>query len=194
MRKRRSLRAAIMIMAPLGLLCGSLMVLGVPESASAGTVTGTVTGMVFRDYNSSGVDYTTATAADPAVDVGVPGAVVTAFDSTDTQVGTATSASDGTYSLSISGAASDAIRLEFTPPTGFFSGPIATASVNSPIVSSGPEQFVTHPFASCASFWGSSVHGPPYLQYQPAKSKMDTTTTPTRTFSRQVGMARDNAR
>jgi hypothetical protein len=37
-------------------------------------------------------------------------------------------------------------------------------------------------------------HGPPYRQYQPANSKMAAAMTPQLNFSRQVGMARDNAR
>jgi hypothetical protein len=100
MKQRRRYQTPVgLIVAPalsLLLLCGTFAVLGVPQAAAAGSVAGTV----FRDYNSSGLDNTTATPADPAVDVGVGGVTVAAFDSNNTQVGTATSAADGTFAWS----------------------------------------------------------------------------------------------
>src|ERR1035437_8980922 len=164
--RHRFATSAIMIVAPLGLLCGTLMALGVPDAVDAGGVPGTVTGTVFRDYNSSGLDNTSATTADPAVDVGVGGAIVTAYDSGDIQVGTATSAADGTYTLGISGAASNAIRLEFTPPTGYFSGPIGTATSGDPIASGGPEQFVTLSGGAATGNYGADAPGD-YCQSDP---------------------------
>lgn len=58
-----------------------------------------VSGKVFNDFNTNGVfDTDPATGA---VDVGVPGFTVRAFTGTHTLVGTATTAADGTYSMSL---------------------------------------------------------------------------------------------
>jgi hypothetical protein len=49
----------------------------------------------------------------------VSGVVVTAYDSSGTQVGTATTSGDGTYSLNVSSAATNNVRIEFTTPNGY---------------------------------------------------------------------------
>ena len=73
--------------------------------------TGAITGTVFNDKNSNGVN--------DGTDVGVSGVVVTAYDSSGAQVGTATSAGNGTYSLSVSSSATADVRIEFTTPNGY---------------------------------------------------------------------------
>ena len=91
-------------------VCISLLGLQIAISdvqAAAGAISGTV----FNDKNSDGVNDVT--------DAGVSGVVVTAYDSTGAQVGTATSAGDGTYSLSVSSAATTDVRVEFTTPNGY---------------------------------------------------------------------------
>lgn len=81
-------------------------------SASASTVTG----LVFQDFNSNGVRDTAITAGQ-ATDIGVAGIAVDAYDSRGTRVGTGITASDGTYTLSISNNASSDLRIEFTIPS-----------------------------------------------------------------------------
>jgi hypothetical protein len=101
-----------------------------PASA-AGTTSGSVTGVVFRDYDASG----SRSAAEP----GVAGVTVSAVDADGTAVGTATTAADGSYSLAVAGAKSTSVRVEFTTlPAGSASGPKGADSGTS-------VQFVTLP-------------------------------------------------
>lgn len=82
--------------------------------------TGTISGKVFQDFNSDGLfDNSGGTAALPAaVDIGVAGVVVTAYTSLNASAGTATTASDGTYSISATG--TGPYRVEFTSiPSGY---------------------------------------------------------------------------
>lgn len=64
---------------------------------------GDVSGTVFRDYNANGVQ----DAGEP----GVAGVTVTAYDSSGTSVGSTTTASDGTYTLT---SLPDDVRIEVT--------------------------------------------------------------------------------
>ena len=66
----------------------------------------TVDGNVFRDYNDNG----TVQALEP----GVPGISVDVFDATGANVGTTTTAADGTYSAALSVGAGTDVRVEFT--------------------------------------------------------------------------------
>ena len=94
-------------------------------SAAHAFAAGTISGTVFNDYNSNGTFDTTATLTNTgggtvgvAKDVGVSGVTVTAYDGTGAAVGTATSAADGTYSLTATG--TGPYRIEFTTiPSGF---------------------------------------------------------------------------
>jgi uncharacterized repeat protein (TIGR01451 family) len=75
---------------------------------------GSVTGVVFRDYNENGQ----RDLREP----GVPNIRVTAYDSTGTPVGTAATIADGTYTLAWTGP-DTSVRLEFTNiPEGFEPG------------------------------------------------------------------------
>ncbi|MBP7184029.1 MAG: hypothetical protein KBA06_00855 [Saprospiraceae bacterium] len=102
-----------------------------------------ISGFVFQDYNENGVRDLTSTinAADGkpipiAMDGGIAGIIVNAYDNAGTLVGTATSLSDGSYSIA---AVSGSLRLEFTNiPTGYFSTVNGTSSNTS-------VQFVTAP-------------------------------------------------
>ena len=81
---------------------------------------GTVSGTVFQDFNGNGnFDTTGGTAAAPtAIDVGVGGVTVTAYDGTGASQGSAVTVAAGTYSFSTGGAGP--YRLEFTTlPAGF---------------------------------------------------------------------------
>ena len=83
-------------------------------SAAAGNVDGTVAGSVFQDFGSTGI-YTTGDAA-----AGVPrnrpiaGVTATAYDADGDAVGTATSAADGTYTITVTDARSQDLRVEFS--------------------------------------------------------------------------------
>lgn len=76
----------------------------------------TISGLVFHDYDSDGIR-DTATTFGHAVDNGVGGIIVRAFDSTGVEVANTNSASDGTYTLNITESASTEIRVEFTIPS-----------------------------------------------------------------------------
>jgi len=85
-----------------------------------GANAGQIRGTVFQDYNSNGVMNTTADTSNPALDTGVAGVTVKAYDAVGAQVGaTATTAADGTYM--ITGITDGATyRVEFsTLPTGY---------------------------------------------------------------------------
>ena len=84
------------------------------------SATGTITGTVFQDFNGNG-NFDTSGGVDPAIeaiDVGVAGITVTAYDSNGAAQGTTASLADGTFSLSATG--TGPYRLEFTTlPVGF---------------------------------------------------------------------------
>ena len=83
-------------------------------TAAALAVDGTVKGVVFQDFGSTGF-FTTGNAA-----TGVPrnrpisGVTAQAFDADGGRVGTATSGSDGTYTINVSGARSNYLRVQFS--------------------------------------------------------------------------------
>ncbi|KGA15182.1 hypothetical protein GM51_15520, partial [freshwater metagenome] len=84
------------------------------------SLAGTVSGVVFNDKNGDGER--TSAAAEP----GVAGSDVKAFDSAGAPVGTATTDADGAYSISITGAATSDVRIEFSTPTGYQPAPHGT--------------------------------------------------------------------
>ncbi|MGQ0603295.1 MAG: hypothetical protein ACT4QE_16555, partial [Anaerolineales bacterium] len=105
---------------------------GLPLGVSLTTIqaAGTITGTVFQDFNANGARDTSATipnnggsdSVPVAVDRGLAGVVVTAYDAAGLAVGSTTSIADGTYSLSASG--TGPYRIEFTNlPAGFQPGP-----------------------------------------------------------------------
>ncbi|PJJ73225.1 SdrD B-like protein [Diaminobutyricimonas aerilata] len=109
-------------------------------AAPASAADGTVSGYVFRDFDGDGIrDTTTGTATGAAVDAGLAGVIVTAYDALG-ESWTAASQADGSYSLLVDDAHSDALRLEFTGlPAGYEPGP-----VHGPSGSNGTSvQFVT---------------------------------------------------
>ena len=80
---------------------------------------GVITGTVYVDYNMNGVNNTSGVSPNIAIDSGSAGIVVTAYDSSGTSRGTATSASNGTYTLNATG--TGPYRIEFTNiPSGFY--------------------------------------------------------------------------
>lgn len=94
-------------------------------TVSPALVSGTLSGTVFLDYNQNGAMDTGGTSPNYAVDTGVSGVVVTAYDASGVSVGTATTNSSGTYSLSATG--TGPYRLEFTSlPSGYYAGATGT--------------------------------------------------------------------
>lgn len=96
---------------------------------------GLISGWVFQDFNANGFrDVNTSLPNDSgvgttpmAVDRGLGGIVVTAFDASSTARGFASTAGDGTYSFSPTG--TGPYRLEFTNlPPGYFVGPVGADS------------------------------------------------------------------
>jgi hypothetical protein len=117
-RTRRALRTrrATHLMGALVLLSVSLGVTGsLPEATATDGSSGTVTGVVFQDFNANGVRDVTLRLG-RAVDRGISGIVVRAFDATGALVGTATTGDTGAYTLSITSAASSDVRIEFSVP------------------------------------------------------------------------------
>ncbi len=93
---------------------------------SDATTAATITGRVFQDFNSNGA-YDTTSGLN-SIDAGVPGVTVSAYNPAGVASGSATTASDGTYSLSATGAGP--YRIEFTNlPAGFQPSARATDSV-----------------------------------------------------------------
>ncbi|MGE0877872.1 MAG: SdrD B-like domain-containing protein [Acidimicrobiia bacterium] len=103
-RIRRAITTAIGATTVLGAGTGIFGVYASPASA-AGTTTGTVSGVAFRDYNGNG----TRNNGEP----GESGIGVRAIDADGDQVGTATTAANGTYTLNVTGATSAQLRIEF---------------------------------------------------------------------------------
>jgi hypothetical protein len=119
----------------ISLLIFSLFNISQPISVSAA---GTITGTVFRDYNSNGIKETAVTVANQgngtyttAIDAPMPGITITAYDSTNTIVGTTTSDNiTGDYTLNIS--AAGPYRLEMSGlPTNYFPSQVGTQSETS---------------------------------------------------------------
>ncbi|CAN5272031.1 hypothetical protein BH10ACI1_BH10ACI1_05620 [soil metagenome] len=95
---------------------------------------GTISGRVFQDFNGNGTYDTTATITNDgvgtvgvAIDLGVSGITVSAYDSAGVLRGTATTIADGTYSVAAAG--TGPYRIEFTNlPTGFLPSARSTDS------------------------------------------------------------------
>ncbi len=95
-------------------MIASTLVVAQPALAADGSVTG----VVYQDFDDSGTR--DAASGDFGGDTGVGGVRVTATDSTGVVRGTTTTAANGAYTLTVTGAATSAVRVEFTGlPTGF---------------------------------------------------------------------------
>ncbi|MFM8387797.1 MAG: SdrD B-like domain-containing protein, partial [Actinomycetota bacterium] len=103
--------------------------LAVVPAREVSAASGTISGTVYQDYNADG-SLDVATTVNPA-DTGVGGVRVRAYDSTGALVGVATTASNGTYSLAVSNAATTAVRIEFDTPEGFVESPSMTPTTGS---------------------------------------------------------------
>ena len=115
---------------------GTLGTVASPAMAAPSQITGTV----FEDFNSDGVQDTTSTISNSgsgtvgvAVDRGMSGVTATAFDNAGNAVGSAISGLDGTYAINIAVPNDGPYRVEFsTLPAGYqpsFAGPGDQTSV-----------------------------------------------------------------
>lgn len=93
----------------------ALVLAGATAAHAAGVESGTVDGFVFRDFNANGA-YDTANAAGSGLanDVALPGVTATAYDAQGDAVGSAVSDANGDYSIVVTNAYSDDLRIEFT--------------------------------------------------------------------------------
>jgi hypothetical protein len=110
-----TLRNVLRLALSLALLLGAGVAPSVTPALAADPVSGTVTGTVFNDFNGNGqMDRTSGIGV--AVDVGIAGIRVRAYDTEGALVGETTSGSDGDFRLDITDSASSRVRIEFTIP------------------------------------------------------------------------------
>jgi hypothetical protein len=115
-RVRLSWRRFVATLSATALLITGLVVI---ETAGATAAPGTITGTVFRDFNSNGIKDTAGGTA-VAVDTGIAGVTVTGYDRDGASVGSTTTAASGNYTLNVTPAESNDVRVEFTTlPSGF---------------------------------------------------------------------------
>ncbi len=92
------------------LLVSSVVVLGTAHD-TVSAAAGTITGRVFDDKLVDG--------AFDGSDAGIQNVTVRAYDTTGALVGTAQTAANGTYTLTVSSASTNDVRVEFDTPTGY---------------------------------------------------------------------------
>lgn len=120
----------------LGIILAVVGILSIVILTSGGVVAGgpPIQGRVFQDFDSDGTLDFTADAANPAVDKGVSGVEVRAFDANGANVtvgGFTTTDATGVYTLSTSDAGTGPYRIEFSNlPAGFQPSARASDSVD----------------------------------------------------------------
>ena len=125
----------------------------IPHAARAAA--GTVTGVVFDDKTSDGTK--------DAGDNGVAGVSVSAYDSTGAVVGSASTGSDGTYTLSVTNAASNDLRVEFTTPAGYKSSVVGADNKTSiqfvTVGATNVSYGILNPDLYCANMFAAGKQG-----------------------------------
>ncbi len=107
-----------------------IVVAGFFSLISQTQASGVITGTVYIDYNMNGVNNTSGAAPNFAIDSGAGGVTVTAYDSSGTLHGTATTNSNGTYTLNATG--TGPYRIEFTNlPSGYFPSEVGANNATS---------------------------------------------------------------
>ena len=81
---------------------------------AAAAVNGTVKGVVFQDFGSTGFFTTGNAATGEPRNRPISGITAMAYDADGDLVGTATSGSNGTYTINVSGAKSNYLRIQFS--------------------------------------------------------------------------------
>jgi LPXTG-motif cell wall-anchored protein len=137
-RRRAGRRGLAALLTTALVATGAVLAVSSPAEAA----THQVTGSVFRDFNSNGARDTHAASTGLASDTGLGGVSVTATDGKAKTVGTATTAANGTYSLSIDDPSSTDVRIAFTGlPAGYessFHGADSGTSVQFVTVGAAP--------------------------------------------------------
>jgi hypothetical protein len=117
-KPQRTLRWHKLIVA-LVFLSGIVTILSPLTKLTAVKAAGNVTGRVFQDFNANGTYDTSGSATLPAIDKGVAGVRVTAYDSAGASAFADTIA-DGTYTINTNTLNAGPYRIEFTNlPTGY---------------------------------------------------------------------------
>ncbi|NOT58821.1 MAG: hypothetical protein HOP19_01215, partial [Acidobacteria bacterium] len=113
---------------------GKLLTAATVRLAPGAALAGTISGTVYRDQNANGLQ-DAAQVGPPArvAETGVAGVTVTAYaaapNSPGVAAGTATTAANGTYTITTSDAGTGPYRVEFTNlPASLLSGPAGTGS------------------------------------------------------------------
>ncbi len=101
---------------PGAVIAGCLSVVTmVGSTGPVAAIGSSVSGTVFQDFNANGVMNTTV-ALGTAFDVGVAGITVRAFDTTGAEVGSTTTAANGTWTIDVTSAPTNDVRVEFSIP------------------------------------------------------------------------------
>ena len=104
----------VRLLAAAALALGSVPMMQAAQPAQAA---GSITGIVFQDFNSNGTRDTSG-ANGTAVDIGMAGITISAYDASGVLRGSTTSGNTGDYTLAATG--SGPYRIEFTKlPAGF---------------------------------------------------------------------------
>lgn len=142
------------------LVLATRLVPAAPQSAPVLRALGNITGFVFVDYNADGTRNLVSTAVLPAVDTPVAGVTINAFNAAGTLIGTTTTDATGSYILSTAlDPGSGPYRVEFTPPSNHFPGPI------------GPDSGTTVQFVSAGGTANLGLIRPPlYCENNPQLS------------------------
>ncbi len=103
-------------------MCFSILPFTVTKVSAAGTISGTV----YIDYNMNGAMDTSGVAPNYSVDKGFgSGVIITVYDSSGTQQGSATTNASGVYNLNATG--TGPYRIEFTDlPSNYFPSAVGT--------------------------------------------------------------------
>lgn len=110
-------RRNIVVLSTATLALAGLMAGAMPAVAA----TGSVSGVVYRDFNSNGVRDTGSASSGVQTDVGIADVEVTAYDAHGSEVGTTTTDAAGTYSLDTAPLPDGTpLRVEFEAPAGYF--------------------------------------------------------------------------
>lgn len=112
-------RATLAFLATVAIVVTGVTAVGVTAASAAET--GSVSGLVFRDFNQNGA-YDTGAAALSGVanDRGLAGVTVTAYDANNQVFGSTTTAAGGTYTISGTNAVSTKLRVQFSAiPAGY---------------------------------------------------------------------------
>ncbi|TBN58061.1 hypothetical protein EYE40_12020 [Glaciihabitans arcticus] len=132
LKRARSFRVVAATLATMVVVSG-LTLSAAPQAAQAAT--GSVSGTVFRDFNANGrFDTTVAAHSGVAVDTGIGGVTITAYNSANAVFGTTTSSASsaalGQWTITgTTGALPGTLRVEFTGlPAGFTPSPMYNAT------------------------------------------------------------------